>query len=82
MSRPKTYLLARHQAVVGSDEHVLRTAHVHAAGLEAGWIVHARYDLSHLLGGHLRDEEEEERARDVISERGRGINSQAWVTAF
>lgn len=63
-----------HQTVVGSDEHVLETARVHAASLETGGIVHARHDLLHLLGGHLRMKREEEKEREKegeINQRGR-----------
>ena len=49
-----THLLARHEAIVRADEHVLLAAEVDAARLKPGGILKASDDLLHLLGGHLR----------------------------
>lgn len=49
-----THLLARHEAIVRADEHVLLAAEVDAARLKPRGILKASDDLLHLLGGHLR----------------------------
>ena len=49
-----THHLARDEAIVRADEHVLLAAEVDAARLEPGGILKGRDQLLHLLGGHLR----------------------------
>ena len=61
----KTHLLARDQAVVGLDEHVLGASQVHAARLQLGGVVHAGHDFLDLLGGNLRGREDA--ASDLVS---------------